>query len=897
MNKIVFGIIIKSGVIRMIKMKLTQNWILNYNGSDPTRRSISVNVEIPSTVFESLLKNGLIEDPFYGLNEDTVRWVYESDWLYKTYFNVPEQLMRMKKIVLKFYGLDTLADIYLNGSKIASTNNMFRTYEFDVKNILKPEQNELKIYFKSPTNYTKSEIKRNGHKLQIGSVGIPGVQYIRKAQYSFGWDWGPKLPDIGIWKEIELIGYDGPRIKTVYIKQNFRYHNNIMNLGDLGDIDKIRIDYVDLLIKIELDYDKLLDISSETKYIIRVILTDPNNQEISTQKEINARINKINGNNEFIELELRVHKPYLWWSHDLGEPHLYKLEINLLKNNKIIDSNSLKIGIRDLRLIRRPDKWGESFYFLLNGVPVFAKGANWIPIDNFIPRGKKLGLYKKLIEATKEANMNMLRVWGGGIYEDDEFYNLCDENGIIIWQDFMFACGIYPSTNEFIENVEKEAIDNILRLRNHPCIALWCGNNEVEWFLGINLILLFIPKFKFKKKREYKRGYFHIFEELLPELVQKYDPQRQYWPSSPSNGSMFHPNEKKRGILKSNSPKKGDAHYWDVWHLNKPFKAYRKFTPRFMSEFGFESFPDLKTINYFCPSDQLHVYSKIMEAHQKNPAGNKKLINYTKRRFKVPKNFEKMVFLSQITQGDAIEYGVEHWRRNRVNNRCGGALYWQLNDCWPVASWSSIDYFIRWKALHYFAKRFFMPLFPSVEESKKDVKIYITNDSIKKKDGILEWRISDVNGFNFVKKSQEFSVLPCTTIKLDELKIKNIKGLQQKIQDCIIIYKLFDMENRLLYKGFRLFGNPKKIHLKDPKIEWKLKDIGKNKFEMSLSAKEIALYVIINSNKYDFKLSDNFFLLDKNEIYNIIIKTDKDISEKDLINSISVISLYDLMNQ
>ena len=406
---------------------------------------------------------------------------------------------------------------------------------------------------------------------------------------------------------------------------------------------------------------------------------------------INTYVDETDVSNETFSLALSIESPQLWWIHELGEPFLYDLTVRCYCGDICVDTYTQKIGVREIKLVRDTDTWGETFYFRLNGIPVFAKGANWIPSDSFPARGKKLGLYQKLLCDAKAANMNMIRVWGGGIYEDDEFYSICDALGLLVWQDFMFACKPTPRHDDFFKAVEKDAVQNVKRLRHHPCIALWVGNNEielawVEWF------------YTWRFARTYKKAYSRLFEEMLPEVVAEHDPDRSYWPSSPSSGGNF---------KEPNSADRGDSHFWEVWHLNKPFSAYRAHFSRFMSEFGFESFPSIKTLRSFCPLDQLSFHSPIMENHQKNRSGNKKIIAYMKRRFLIPKEFEKQVVLSQITQAEAMEYGVEHWHRNRTNFHCMGALYWQLNDCWPVASWSSIDYYGRWKALHYFAKRFF----------------------------------------------------------------------------------------------------------------------------------------------------------------------------------------------
>ncbi|MHA1268985.1 MAG: beta-mannosidase [Candidatus Helarchaeota archaeon] len=879
----------------MKKTELRKHWKLMSDGYNGESGGVKIDVEVPSTVFEVLIGRRVIDDPFYGLNEKEARWVSDSDWSYETDFEVSDEILNKKIIIIRFDGIDTISEIYLNGEMLGFTENMFRRYEFKINSIIK-KRNKLKVIIRSPVRYASDMIKKNGHKLYIDVFGFPGVQYIRKAQYSFGWDWGPELSDLGIWRPVEIIGYDNVWIDDVYIVQNFKYKSEGGKPGADKGYENIKVENVELSVQIELgmeqestEFGKIND-----NYEIEVKLTSPTGRKIIKNKRIKSKK---------VILEINLEEPELWWTHDLGKPNLYKLKILVKSGDNVLDKKEMRIGIRDIRLIRENDKWGESFYFKLNGYPVFMKGANWVPIDQFLVRGKKLGLYKKLIRDVRLGNMNMIRVWGGGIYEDDEFYDLCDENGILVWQDFMFACGIYPPGREFLDNVKEEAIYNIKRLRNHPSLAIWCGNNEVEWFLGIGLILIFVVKFKFKKKREHKRGNLYLFEELLLKLVNEHDPNHPYWPSSPSNGAMFNTNKKIRGILNSNSPDMGDAHYWDVWHRGKPFSAYRKFTPRFMSEFGFQSFPSIKTIKNFCPEDQLQFFSDVMKSHQKNkssmlifPAGNKKVMKYMKRRFRVSADFEKQVKISQITQAEAIEYGVEHWRRSRNENHCMGTLYWQLNDCWPVISWSSIDYYGRWKALHYAARRFYSPLFASVEESKKDAKFYITNDYKESKNGILKWGLLNVDGDILLENTVEFKVLPCSTINVDYVDFRKLRNDKQRNEVIFIQFKLYDMNNNELSSNIRIIEAPKFIKLKNPELSWELIMIDSKNFEIKLKTNGIALYVNIDSRKFDFIASDNYFSLSKGEERIIKLNLEEAVSKEELEETLEISSLYELMN-
>ncbi|MFX0074638.1 MAG: glycoside hydrolase family 2 protein [Candidatus Hermodarchaeota archaeon] len=818
------------------------------------KKSIKIPTEVPGSVFEALLDNDIIDDPFYGLREHDVSWVYDSDWDYELDFDIDLKFFDHENIVLRFYGLDTISEIILNGETLGFTNNMFIRYDYAVKSKLKSKGNRLLIRFQSPTISAKEEIEKNNINLNTGNESIPGVPYLRKAQYSFGWDWGPKLPDIGIWQPVELIGYEGLKIDSVYISQKFHYNKNVDNLSDLSQITDLGVMSVDLCFDISLDSN--IPISELKKYGLHAEIRAPDGEIFTKEISIDIRTPQFN---------ISIEYPYLWWTHDLGTPNLYDLTIKII-SDIAVDSFNQKFGIREVCLIQNTDEWGKSFFFRLNGVPIFAKGANWIPIDSFIPRGKKRGLYQSNLINAKEANMNMLRVWGGGIYEDNLFYELCDDLGILVWQDFPFACAVYPFNEVFRENIKKEATQNIKRLRNHSCLALWCGNNEIEW-LWNNLLLNSEIKDQ-KKILKFKEGYLEIFEKLLPELVQKLDPNHKYWPSSPSNGLIG----EKLGKLDSNTPNSGDSHFWDVWHRSKPFKAYRDFNSRFMSEFGYESFPSIKTIEDFCPSEQFGFFSPIMENHQKNMAGNRKIRKYMKKRFTIPEDFENQVILSQITQAEAIEYGVEHWRRNRNYYHCMGTLYWQLNDCWPVASWSSLDYYNRWKALHYAAKRFYQPVFSSVKEESQSVEFWLTNDLRTSQNFIYEWKIYKSDGDVEKKGSYESEILPCSSKKLGEIDISNLTKIDGDLSDYILFYvvRYKNLEHEQELHRFRLFSAPKKFQLKNPKLQWELseyycEDHNQREFEVKVSANQIALFVHIDSKKFDFIASDNYFALEPGE--------------------------------
>ena len=864
------------------KIALDKNWILINE-----EKSINIPISVPGSVYEALLENSLIKDPFYGLNEQEISWVYESDWKYQLDFNIEEEIINCKNLILRFNGLDTFSEIYLNNDLLGSIDNMFRIYEFEIMDKLKKSKNSLLVKFKSPIKKAREEIEKHRIKLNTGSDAIPGVPYLRKAQFSFGWDWGPKLPDIGLWKSVELIGYDEIKIDSFYITQSFDYTKTQNNSSELKEIPPIGISSAKIFIRIDL----LSQIKkwSNNEYCCKIKLEAPDGTTLKNQIPIN---------DDHVITEFDIEYPYLWWTHDLGIPNLYDLTIEIFKENIILDSINKKIGIRDLKLVRNTDEWGESFFFELNGIPIFAKGANWIPIDSFISRGKKLNLYERILNDAKKANMNMIRVWGGGIYEDNRFYEICDELGILVWQDFPFACAIYPFHPKFLENFKTEAIENVKRLRNHPSLALWCGNNEVEWLWRW---LLNSSDITDKSSiNDFKEGYIKIFEDIIPEILYINDPNRPYWPSSPSNGIIG----EDLGNVNSNSPNTGDSHFWEVWHRNKPFKAYRKFDSRFMSEFGYESFPSIKTIKKFCPVEQLNFFSPIMENHQKNDAGNQKIFDYMQKRFSIPEEFEKQIILSQITQAEAIEYGVEHWRRKRNNFQCMGSLFWQLNDCWPVASWSSIDYFGRWKALHYFARRFYNSIFPSVKEGKNHVEFWVTNDLQISKEIKYEWKIyssdsSIIKAGNFNRK-----ILPCVSEMLGKISLAEINSSKNLFQNHVLLFNITC--DGWIEHGFRLFGPPKDFKLQDPKLKLELLEVyldenNTQHCKIEVFSERIALYVHITSEVFDFIASDNYFTLEPNNsrIISLTNVSHAFLSQSKIedisINDFKIASLHDLI--
>ncbi|MCU0484514.1 MAG: glycoside hydrolase family 2 protein [Anaerolineales bacterium] len=656
--------------------------------------------QVPGGVHTDLLALDQIPDPFVADNELNVQWVAETDWEYEKRFMIDPGLMDEERIHLVCEGIDTIADIYLNEHHLGHTENMFRHWEWEVKPYLHTGENALRVVFGAPVSYIKA---RQAVLPLVGGGDIPGGPHLRKAPCHWGWDWGPKLPPIGFWKDVTLVGWSSAKFQDVHIRQAI-----------VGGQARVFAD---------------LDVQAwhDLELMAFMRLTSPEGEVFVCEQTLQCT-----GENKchFDELMVAVDDPQLWWPNGYGSQPLYLLEVWLQAGDTVLDTRQYQLGLRTIELRQEPDEWGKSFTFVVNGVPVFAKGADWIPADSF-PTRLTASFLEQLIRDATLANMNMLRVWGGGYYPEDIFFDLCDRYGLLVWQDFMFACGIYPIEETFVENFRLEAIDNIRRLRHHASLALWCGNNEMEqgWVdWGWN-----IPAYPLNQ--QLKQGYDRIFHHLLPDVLSIEDPDHAYWPSSASSYRIFE---------NPNGQDRGDCHYWDVWHGRKPFTAYRSQYPRFMSEFGFQALPPLKTIAAFAEPADWNMTSYIMEHHQRSGSGNGLMISQMTDTFRMPKDFPSLAYLSMVLQAEGIRYGVEHWRRNR--NRVSGTLIWQLNDCWPVASWSSLDYFGRWKALHYSARRFYAPVLLSVEDTGKKMSIHVTSDLTHAWEGLVRWRLETLDG-------------------------------------------------------------------------------------------------------------------------------------------------------
>ncbi|UII75463.1 glycoside hydrolase family 2 protein [Flagellimonas sp. HMM57] len=687
------------------EMVLKDNWEFR-NTADTSW----LKAQVPGTVHTDLLDNNKIKDPFFRLNERELQWVDKADWEYQTTFDLTEEETERDYMALTFRGLDTYADVYLNGTLLLQTDNMFRTYEVSVKQKIKVGQNRLRVVLASPIKKGIEKYDKVPYVIPVSDNDLAALGqvpenkkvsvYTRKAGYHFGWDWGPRLVTSGIWRPVTLKSWDDFVIKDLFVQQEV-----------LDTVAKLKAHL------------ELTALVAEEKADVEVTIDD------ITVLEEEFLMRK--GTHQY-DFSFKIADPELWWPNGLGNQKLYTIGVKI-KGRKSQDTISKKVGLRTIELVTEKDSIGSSFFFKVNGHPIFMKGANYIPNDVFLPRVDKKD-YENVINAAVETNMNMLRVWGGGIYEDDYFYELCDEKGILVWQDFMFACAMFPGDTDFLNNIREEAIDNVKRLRNHPSIALWCGNNEIlsawkNWGWEDEMKKTYGEA----PAQEVYQAYQNIFHKILPEVVNAYDADRRYWASSPSTA-----------LGEPESLTDGDRHYWGVWWGKEPFSNFEKEMPRFMSEFGFQSFPELSTVEKYAIPEDYDIYSEVMKSHQRSSIGNETIEEYMLRHYKKPKNFESYLYLSHLLQAYGIGEGIAAHRRNR--ERCMGSLYWQINDCWPVASWSSIDYYGKWKALHYTIKRAFEPLALSITKNTDAINVVVLNDHLEAVSGKMTLQLLDFSG-------------------------------------------------------------------------------------------------------------------------------------------------------
>jgi len=788
-------------------LPLTGKWTVRRDG-----RGAAIPASVPGCVHTDLLAAGRIDDPFYRDNEDAVQWVGESDWVYTRTFSAPAALCSCERVLLECSGLDTLAEIRLNGKAVGATDNMFRRWEFDVGGLLVAGRNRLEVRFASAMKYLRGrDRERHLPAWGVGGHKLHGGGWLRKEPCNFGWDWGPALVTCGIWRDIRLAGYGAARLSDVRVLQ----HHPGKGCA-------------------ELQVEAAVERFAARRGLTARVLVELDGTVAATGE------GAVRGG--AAEVGLTVARPQLWWPNGMGAQPLYTVHVELLDGDDVLDTSSRRIGLRTLELEQEDDRWGQSFRFSCNGVAFFAKGANWIPADPFAARVTD-GDYDRLLGDAADANMNMLRVWGGGIYEQDAFYDRCDELGLCVWQDFMFACAAYPGYDaDFRANVRAEAEDNVRRLRHHASIALWCGNNELEQGLVGD---------RWTERTMSWADYGKLFDQVLPEVVGRLDPQRSYWPCSP------HSPVGERSDF--NNPTCGDAHLWSVWHGREPFEWYRTCEHRFNSEFGFQSFPEPRSVVEYTEPRDRNITSYVMEHHQRSGIGNSTIIGYMLSWFRLPPSFDMTLWLSQILQGMAIKYAVEHWRR--AMPRGMGTLYWQLNDCWPVASWSSIDYAGRWKALHYMARRFYAPLLVSGLEDadKSTVEIHVTSDQLESCVGTVRWTLTDVAGEVILEGSRSHTVRPRRNQRVERLDL-SAEVARHGARDLMLWLEL-EVDNRVVASNFVSFARPKHMELREPGIRTSVRALKDGRYRVTLRAQHPALWAWLELEGADARYSDAFFHL------------------------------------
>lgn len=764
---------------------------------------------VPGSVLFEMEKAGYLgkKGAFFRYNNRKAPAIMDRDFTYSRKFKVDDDFFagRIKGrslFCLEADGIDTLAEIRVNGTPVGKAFNMHRTWRFDLKDLLKIGENSIEIVFRNSLEYIRKEHERRPLVSEDpeGITIIPGFYSIRKSHCSYGWDWGPQMPDAGIWRDIRIVRYDGCRFDDLRILQN---HSGA---------------------GVSVDLFAEIDIWCESDYRVSGSLISQKGEEYPFSFAPGE------------SFSLVIDEPQLWWPNGMGDQPLYQISATLSGSDGICGTIEKTIGLRTLTIVRNSDEWGESFCFQANGVPFFCRGANYIPQDIYLNRVTKERM-ARLLEDCCEANFNCIRVWGGGVYPDDNFYEYCDRLGLVVWQDLMFACAIYDiRSDSFTDNISMEIRENLRRIRHHASLGLICGNNEMEWF--------FVDYKNFAQNKENEFEYLKQYNIIIPSIHKDVCPEIFYWSSSPSSGGYFE---------EPNSPDKGDCHFWAVWHGNKDLSEYKKHYFRFMSEFGFESLPSMKTIKTFTRPEDRNIFSPVMEEHQKSIGGNPKIVSYLSKYFRYPKDLDSLVYISQLSQADAICAGVEHWRRNR--GRCMGSIYWQLNDNWPVASWSSIDYYGRWKALHYAVKKAYDNILLSIDGEGRKAVVHLSNESGSSTSGTLVLKLISLDGTVLSEQkelveSEARSSSPVLTFELDE----------NYALDSVVLHAVYVSADNV-YESTHFFEIYKYLELVKPVITMDVRTLTSDTVEITLNCKKPAFYVELEILEGNCFFPDNYFHL------------------------------------
>ncbi|MGN0314585.1 MAG: glycosyl hydrolase 2 galactose-binding domain-containing protein [Fusicatenibacter sp.] len=883
----------------MTTISLKDNWTLTVLGKNvydiPEE---PIGTKVPSTVYGTLLEKGLMPDPYFRDNELAATKLMENEFVYETEFSIGKEAREADRLLLRFEGIDTLADVYLDEQLLGSADNMNRAWEYDITSAVKSGAEDtvyhLKVLLHSPTKFIAEE----NEKCPVGgsAEAMPGFPHIRKAACMYGWDWGPRLPDAGLFREVYIEAIKTARISQVLLCQTHTVTGKTVHGNEVSMVE------VNADVEIEWMQEK-----EDQKVRALFLLTSPDGS--TTRSAVSEEVSFMTGSSythgltglaepfyrNHVSASITVDDPKLWWPNGYGEQPLYQVCVLLIPSDaatelpleqpqpeELLDTWQKKIGLRTMTVNTDPmpdeifdahmtdqmpdlddgdnmvlshgekkvfvtDKEakkveGRNFAFEVNGLQIFAMGADYIPEDNILTRQNRKRT-DMLLASAEEAHFNCLRVWGGGYFLDDFFYDVCDERGLLVWQDCMFACASYELNDAFEENISAEIRQNIRRLRSHPSMGLWCGNNEME----TQYETLAWPK---SKKQYY--DYIHLYEYIIPKIVKEEDPMAFYWPSSPSSGGNYE---------NSNAENVGDVHYWGVWHGNEPFTAYRKHHYRFLSEFGFQSFPSLQTVRRFTDEGDRNVYSRVMEMHQRNTAANGKIMNYISQTYLYPKNFDELLYCSQLLQADAIRYGVEHFRRFR--GTCMGTVVWQLDDIWPVASWASVDYYGNWKALHYAEKRMFAPVLLSCEEHGEidqkpyvntlpqpvdiSADLHVANETAETVCGTVRWSLRLPDSSVVREGSVEVAVPPYGGTWLPHLDFNGEDPLKVHLEYTLLV------DGTVVSSGSTLFCAPKHYEFLDPELT-----VSVDGEMVTVTAKNYAKSVSVETEQGVLRLDDNF---------------------------------------
>lgn len=798
------------------------------------------DAKVPGTIHQDLLNHNRIPNPFYGMNEEAVQWVENEDWMYRTSFVVTEEQLNRDAAVLELDGLDTYADVFLNGALILRSDNMFVGHKVPVKSVLRKGENRLLIRFRSAVKEALPQWETNGFDYPADNdhsskrVSI----YTRKAPYSYGWDWGIRLATCGIWRPVRLVFSDVARIEDYYVRQ--------------ASVSASKA-----------DVDNRLEITNVTSQPVSALLKVAYHYSANDTKEVQKQIELRPGENT-VSLPVMIDNPHLWMPNGWGEPSLYKFTASVSVDGVEVASQERQVGLRSIRVVMEDDEHGKSFYFEVNGHPMFAKGANFIPDDALLPN-VTTERYKRIFEDVKAANMNMLRVWGGGIYEDDKFYDEADRNGILIWQDFLFACTTYPHDPLFFKRVEAEAEYNIKRLRGHASLAMWCGNNEI--YEGVRY-WGWKNKYTAEAFAEMNRGYDVLFRQLLPDMVKRFDSDRFYMHGSPYEANWGRPE----------SWKIADSHNWGTWYGRKPFESFDSEIPRFMSEYGFQAFPEMKTIRTFAEEKDFELESPVMNAHQKATIGNALIKQTMSLYYKVPVKFEDLVYVGLVLQGQGMRHGIEAHRRNRPY--CMGSLFWQLNDSWPVVSWSSIDYYGNWKAMQYQSQRAFAPVLINAIKEGDDLCVYLISDELQDRDDVrLTVELMDFDGKSHGKWTHSGKLSANTSMLFLKKRVDEFLS-KQDAATSFLRFTLKAKNGAALADEVFYFAYPKDQKLPEARIETSVKRCGEA-IEMTLKADKLARDIFIEVPVQGVRFSDNFFDLLPGQRKKIAITSPEGYSLKD----------------